>query len=192
MKIVEMDKIELVRKNFILNIFNETIAFKLPYTIENDIKKEYGFSINKEGKVALCDDLSSNNLDFNLEINKILTIVKTFEEVYGKIVFDKLTNIEYKYNKIALEECRRFEIEYTGYLEEDIRVLKLQRARFNRARKKKELDRLIKEKEMLLNDINAMNEHKIQKRSRIKNEYSKEMFEEANKFLNDINDKLFS
>lgn len=192
MKIVEMDKIELVRKNFILNIFNETIAFKLLYTIENDIKKEYKFSINKGGKVALCDDLNSSNLDFNLEINKILTIVKTFEEVYGKIVFDKLTNIEYKYNKIALEECRRFEIEYTGYLEEDIRVLKLQRARFNRARKKKELDRLIKEKEMLLNDINAMNEHRIQQRSRIKNEYSKEMFEEANKFLNDINDKLFS
>ena len=90
MKIVKIEKIELVRKNFILNIFNETIAFKLPYTIENDIKKEYGFSINKEGKVALCDDLSSNNLDFNLEINKILTIVKTFEEVYGKIVFDIL------------------------------------------------------------------------------------------------------
>ena len=89
MKIVEIEKIELVRKNFILNIFNETIAFKLPYTMENDIKREYRFSINKEGKVALCDDLSSNNLDFNLEINKILIIVKKFEEVYGKKELDK-------------------------------------------------------------------------------------------------------
>lgn len=192
MKIVKIEKIELVRKNFILNIFNETIAFKLPYTMENDIKKEYRFSINKEGKVALCDDLSSNNLDFNLEINKILTIVKTFEEVYGKIVFDKLTNIEYKYNKIALEECRRFEIEYTGYLEEDIRVLKLQRARFNRARKKKELDRVIREREILLNNTNAMNEYRMKQRNRIKLEYNEKIFEEANKFLDDINDKLFS
>lgn len=191
MKIVELGKIELVRKKFILNIFDETIAFKLLYTIENNINKEYRFSINRDGKVILCDELNSN-LDFNLEMNKILTIVKTFEEVYGRVAFNKLTDIEYKYNNIALEECRKYEILDTKYLEEDIRVLSLQKSRFNRARKKKELDRVIREREILLNNTNAMNEYRMKQRNRIKLEYTEKIFEEANKILNDINDKLFS
>ena len=147
------------------------------------------------------------NLNKPEVVKRFLQVVRTFlsdidimtenavldaKSIMGVYALDLSNDTYVRIISDDVEECRRFEIEYTGYLEEDIRVLKLQRARFNRARKKKELDRLIKEKEMLLNDINAMNERKIQKRSRIKNEYSKEMFEEANKFLNDINDKLFS
>lgn len=192
MKIVDISRVELVRKNFILNVFDETIAFRTIYHMENGIEKEYRFSINREGRVALCDECSSNDLDFNLEINKVLSVVKTFEEVYGRIVFDKLTEIEEKYNKMIAEENKKYEILDTGYLKEDIRVLNLQKSRFNRARKKKELTRVIREKEILLNDMNAMNEYRMKQRSRIRNGYTKAMFEEIHTFLDDINNKLFS
>lgn len=192
MKIVDISRVELVRKNFILNVFDETIAFRMIYHMENGIEKEYRFSINREGRVALCDECSSNDLDFNLEINKVLSVVKTFEEVYGRIVFDKLTEIEEKYNKMIAEENKKYEILDTGYLKEDIRVLNLQKSRFNRTRKKKELTRVIREKEILLNDMNAMNEYRMKQRNKIRTRYIKIMFEEIYTFLDDINNKLFS
>ena len=66
--------------------------------------------------------------------------------------------------------------------------------RFNILKKLREsLDKLpYREREILLNNTNAMNEYRMKQRNRIKLEYTEKIFEEANKFLDDINDKLFS
>ena len=190
MKITKIEGVELVKKYYILNVFNETIEFRLIYYMDN-IKRSFNFTMNTEGKVITCDNHSTNNLDFNIEINEIFASVKELENKYGKYLVDKLIDIENKYKKITNDECKRHILLDTKPLEEDIAKLKKEKARFNRARKKKELDRKIKDKEVLLIDMYLRNECKMNMRNKISSKYRQIMFNEANEILDKINKELF-
>lgn len=190
MKITKIEGIELVKKYYILNVFSETIEFRLIYYL-NDIKRSFNFTMNTEGKVVTCDNHSTNNLDFNIEINEVFTLVKKLENEYGKDLVDKLIDIESKYKKITNDECKKYVLLDTKPLENELAILKKEKARFNRARKKKEIDRKIRNKEVLLIDMYTRNEYKMNLRNKISLRYRCDMFEEANKILDEINKELF-